>query len=31
VRGVQRRHAELAEHLSKTLESLKRFAEDRSL
>jgi valyl-tRNA synthetase len=31
VRGAQRRHAELAEHLSKTLESLKRFTEDRSL
>jgi valyl-tRNA synthetase len=31
VRGVQRRHAELAEHLRKILESLERFSEDRSL
>jgi valyl-tRNA synthetase len=29
VRGVQRRHAELAEHLRKILESLERFAKDR--
>jgi valyl-tRNA synthetase len=31
VRGVQRRRAELAEHLRKILESLERFTEDRSV
>ena len=31
VRGVMRRRAELAEHLRKILESLKRFTEDRSV
>jgi hypothetical protein len=31
VRGVQRRHAELAEHLRKILESLGGFTKDRSV
>jgi valyl-tRNA synthetase len=31
VRGVERRHAELTEHLRKILESLERFTEDRSV